>query len=283
MSKKQYIGFIIFLFVFVIGISALQIANWYRTTKAIQEIQDRYDQASKADTQPEQRSSVFPLSEPDTELDTSKKASTSAPFADPDWTDFVHTVDPSVELLTPDLETQDDSEGKEEPLVDSSGRELDPRDPYDLYEIMLKAFLEKHGDIPEVYIVAEEWLKMNLGQKQTPEEKLTVIEAMYHLNPHPATRRSIEIQKLIVAGDYETLSEKYGESQPESEQPFYGVSHFFEGQTQAEGFRQLRAADPKRFAEFVEFIKAEARTDPLMSLEEIEREIQRSYEPTEKK
>ena len=144
---------------------------------------------------------------------------------------------------------------------------------------MRKSFLNKHGDIPEVHIVAEGWLKVSLGQKQTPEEKLTFMEAMNHLNPQPSTQRSIEMQKLIISGDMDTLVSKYGESQPESEQPFYDVAHFFDGQNHAEGFRQLRAADPKRSIEFEAFIRQEAhRPSSGINPEDIERAIQRSYD-----
>ncbi len=49
MSKQWHITFRIFLFVFVIGISAWQAANWYRTTSFIQEIATEYGQPSKAE------------------------------------------------------------------------------------------------------------------------------------------------------------------------------------------------------------------------------------------
>ena len=197
-----------------------------------------------------------------------------------DSPDPVNTVDLWAKPLTQALETEDDDERKGESLVEVSGRKLDPNDPYDLYEIMLAASLNEHGDIPEVHIVAEGWLKVNLGQKQTPEEKLTLMEAMNYLNPHPSTQRSIEMQKLIIVGDFDTLIEKYGESGPESDQPFYDVAHFFDGENHAEGFRQLRAADPKRASEFEEFIRKEAHSPSSgINPEDIERAIQRSYDP----
>jgi len=210
----------------------------------------------------------------------SEKVSNPAWWDNAEQDDHADTADPWAKHLPQELETEDDNERKGEPLVEVSGRKLDPHDPYDLYEIMLEAYLNEHGDIPEVHTVAEGWLKLTLGQKQTPEEKLTLMEAMYHLNQDPSTQRSIEMQKLRIAGDFDTLFLKYGESQPESEQPFYDVAHFFDGQNHAEGFRQLRAADPKRSIEFEEFIRQEAhRPSSGINPEDIERAIQRSYDP----
>ena len=187
-----------------------------------------------------------------------------------------HTDDPSAEVLTHETKTQA-TEGT--PKEDSESRQFDPNDPYQLNELRLNGYLKEYGDIPEIYIVADGFLKHSLGQKITPEERLTFLEAMNYLNPQPSTQRSIEIQKLIIAGDDNTLSAKYAESQPESEKPFYDVAHFFQENNNVEGFRRLRAANPKRAAEFEEFIRVEARKDPSMNLEEIEQEIRRSYEP----
>ena len=187
-----------------------------------------------------------------------------------------HTDDPSAEVLTQDTETQ---ATEETPKENSEARQFDPNDPYQFHELRLKAYRKKWGDIPEIYILAEGRLKMSLGEEMTPEEKLTFFEAAYHLTPNPLTQRSIEMQKLIVAGDEDTLFAKYGELQPESEQPFIDVKPFFEENNKVEGFRRLRAANPKRAAEFEAFIRAEARKDPSMNLEEIKQEIRRSYEP----
>ena len=46
-----------------------------------------------------------------------------------------------------------------------------------------------------------------------------------------------------------------------------------------EGFRRLRAANPKRAAAFEAFIISEARKDPSLNVQEIEQQIRRSYEP----
>lgn len=183
-----------------------------------------------------------------------------------------HTDDPSAEVLTHETETQA-TEGT--PKENSESQQFDPNDPYQLHELRLKGYRKKWGDIPEIYIVANGFLK----ERMSPEERLTFLEAMNHLNPQPSTQRSIEIQKLIIAGDEDTLFEKYGELQPESEQPFIDVKPFFEGNNKVEGFRRLRAANPKRAAEFEAFIREEAHKDPSMNLEEIEQEIRRSYEP----
>ena len=187
-----------------------------------------------------------------------------------------HTDDPRTEFLTQDTETQA-TEGI--PKENSESRQFDPSDPYQFHELRLKAYLKEYGDVPETYVVAEGMLKRSLGEKMTPEELLTFLEASHRLNPNPLTQRSIEMQKLVVAGDEDTLHAKYAESQPESEQPFYDVAHFFDGNHNEEGFRRLRAASPKRSAEFEAFIRAEARKDPSMNLDIIEQEIRRSYEP----
>ena len=205
--------------------------------------------------------------------------------ADPTWTGdaassrddhgHTHTDDPSAEVLTHETETQA-TEGT--PKENSESQQFDPNDPYQLHELRLKGYRKEWGDIPEIYIVANGFLK----ERMSPEEKLTFLEAMNHLNPQPSTQRSIEIQKLIIAGDEDTLFAKYGELQPESEQPFIDVKPFFEGNNKVESFRRLRAANPKRAAEFEAFIREEARKDPSMNLEEIEQEIRRSYEPPPK-
>ena len=98
-------------------------------------------------------------------------------------------------------------------------------------------------------------------------------------SPNPATQRSIEIQKLIIAGDIDTLRAKYVTRCPESEQPFIDVKPFFDGNSPEEGFCRLRTADPRHSTEFEKFIREEARKDLSMNLEKIEQDIQRSYEP----
>ena len=187
----------------------------------------------------------------------------------------------------------DEQAEAEDKSADTPKKPFDVRDPYQLHEVMRVQYLEEFGDIPEVHIVVDGWLKGALGEKKTPEEQLEFMEAMYHLNPHPSTKRSIEIKKmsmsgeigrLIDAGDFETLDKiipPHPSQPPESEQPFYDVKRFFEGNTPVEGFRRLRAADPKRSVEFEDFIREEARKDPSMSVEEIEADIRRSYEPPE--
>lgn len=190
-----------------------------------------------------------------------------------------HTDDPWAELLTQETETQA-TEGTPKEKENSESKQFDPNDPYQFHELRLKAYLKEWGDIPEVYIFADGMLKNSLGEEMTPEEKLTFLEAANYLIPNSLTQRSIEMQKLEIAGDEDTLFEKYGELQPESEQPFYDVSHFFNGNNNEEGFRRLRAANPKRATEFEAFIRAEARKNPSMNLEKIEQEIRRSYEPS---
>ena len=187
-----------------------------------------------------------------------------------------HTDDPWAEFLTQDTETQV-TEGT--PKENAESKQFDPNDPYHVHELTLKAYLKEYGDVPEIYIVADGSLKLSLGEKMTPEEKLTFMEATYYLYPHPATQRSIEMQKLIIAGDIDTLMARYPPMQPESEQPFIDVEPFFQGDNKVEGFRRLRAANPKRAAEFEAFIISEARKDPSLNVQEIEEEIRRSYEP----
>ncbi len=194
-----------------------------------------------------------------------------------------HTDDPWKEFFTQDTEIQAGpgiQEGKlKEDLSSTELQKLDLTDPYQLNEWMRTEYLKRYGDIPEVHILVEGWLKVSLGEGMSREEKLTFMEAMNYLNPHPATQRSIERQKLIIAGDIDTLRARYVTRQPESEQPFFDVKPFFDGNSPEEGFRRLRATDPKRSAEFEKFITEEARKDPSMNLEEVEQDIQRSYEP----
>ncbi len=193
----------------------------------------------------------------------------------------VQNGDPWGEMLS--QERVEASKTQEESPQKTPIKDLDPNDPYDLYEMMLASYLKKFGDIPEVHILVEGWLKGNLGIIMTPEEELAYLEAMNYLNPHPSTQRSIEMARLVVAGDYDTLIEKYGTPIPESQQPFIDVKPFFEENVWEEGFRLLRASDPKRAAEFEEFLREEARQSPLMNLDEIEGAIQRSYAPRQEK
>lgn len=189
-----------------------------------------------------------------------------------------HTDDPWAEFLRQDTEPRT-TEGT--PKENSDPQQFDPNDPYQLHEAMLNAYLKKYGDIPAVHIVAEGWLKGSLGEKSTPDDRLAYLEAVNELNPSPLTQKAIEIQKLLMVGDLDTIREKYSikKDTPEAQQPFIDVAHFFQGNNNEEGYRRLRAANPKRAAEFEEFIRAEARKDPSMNLEVIEQEIRRSYEP----
>lgn len=221
-----------------------------------------------------------------------KQNSQSEEVSKPAWSDDtadnildsrgVHIDDPWADFLSQEMEKADETREKDSEKL--SLNELDPNDPYDLYEMMIASYIKEFGDVPEIYIVSEGWLKGKLGITKTPEEKLAFLEAMNYLNPQPSTQRSIEIQKLIVAGDYDTLIEKYGTpATPESQQPFIDVKPFFDGSRMEEGFRLLRAADPERSAEFEEFIRAEAYKSPHMKIEKIEQAIQDSYAPPQEK
>lgn len=194
------------------------------------------------------------------------------------------TKDPWAALFTEETETEAVEDQQEEGSKDNGGstesKKWDLEDPHQLREFTRAKYLEEHGDIPEIHIVADGFFKLETGGKMSPEEQLVFTEAMNYLHPDPATQRSIEIQKLIIAGDYDTLVEKYAvPEQPESEQPFIDVKPFFEGTPPHEALRQLRLANPERAAEFETFIREQAREDPSMSLEEVEEDIRRSYEP----
>ena len=64
-------------------------------------------------------------------------------------------------------------------------------------------------------------------------------------------------------------------------QPFADVQRFFEKNDIAEGFRRLRETDPKRAIEFEKFIMEQARKDPSLDIEKIERALERSFKTSQ--
>ena len=266
----------ILVFTFVVLVVAGSLYVHIDTRRFIESLPEQpSDDAARVESS-EQSAGDDHTAKPDTHT---PKASKPMWWDDPvpgtDSNDTTATEDPWAEALT---EKTDDPEHLSLP-ADQSEKQQPNSNPQVSYELRLARYLERYGDIPEVHIVADGWLKLELGESMSPEEKLEFLEATYHLNPHPLTKESIEIQKLVIAGDTEGLL-KYATSQPETEQPFYDVSHFFDGENHAEGFRRLRAADPKRSAEFEDFIRKQA-LDPAshINLADIESAIQRSYEP----
>jgi len=174
-----------------------------------------------------------------------------------------------------DAETEDEKAESEEDETKIDPRTIDFNSP-DAYEFIREGLVGKYGDTPEVQAYMEAWLKKVSGPT-TLEDSIRHAEALYALNPHPQTYRSLQLLKAAAAGDTETLMQ-HAEPVNRQTEKFADVLPFFEKNNHAEAFRKLRVADPKRAVEFENFILEQAIEDPSLDIEKIVHAIERSYE-----
>lgn len=152
--------------------------------------------------------------------------------------------------------------------------DFDIRDPH-AYDLLRKELVGKYGETAEVENYLQAWLK-TVSSPDNMKYKLSFAKAAYQLFPSPQTLKSMEVLTAIVNDDLETLR-RYSEPIADDAR-FLDVQPFFRTNDHVEAFRKLRAAYPKRSAEFERFILDQARNNPHMDFEKISRDIEQSYQ-----
>lgn len=153
--------------------------------------------------------------------------------------------------------------------------EVDITDPAS-YDALRNEMVKQFGETTGVENYMQTWLKV-VSEPDNMKHKADFTKAVYALSPTPETKRSMEIFDAIANRDLAAL-QKYSANTQEDTR-FKDVQRFFEGNpNHAEGFRKLREFDPKRSAEFEEFILEQALQNPeTMDAEKIIKDIEESY------
>ena len=145
------------------------------------------------------------------------------------------------------------------------------------YESLRKSMIKTYGDTSEVEDYMQTWLGV-VSDPNSIRAKAEFAKAVYAIFPHPQTLKTMNVFNAMANNDDEALAKYLRPANSDRQEPFSDVQHFFKGNSRAEGFRRLRESNPKRSAEFEEFILGIAKRDHSISLEEVENAIAKSYE-----
>ena len=153
--------------------------------------------------------------------------------------------------------------------------EIDIQNPASL-ETLRNSLIKRYGDTTEVENYLQTWVKAT-SSPNNMEYKAEFLRAAYVLSPNPVTRKSLDILNAINNNDEQAL-QRLSEPAQQNDR-FLDVQPFFvNNKDNADAFRQLRHANPKRAAEFEKFLLQQAENNPTMDAEKIKSTIEKSYQ-----